>query len=530
MNLTRAAAGLLIGIMPLRAEATRVRAVAPVPITASLTPTFAPAPMTPSLNFFSAPGRIPAGLSLSLLSASPPPAAMPQQQPSESGETIYTGFNYVPPPATVVLEAVEPQSQRVMERARTTAEALEQDGRRGGLAPAPEGLELKGIAQRWRSERALNRGHWRRRKPTTIKDEKGRDLPLTYSMDSELGNADVLRALLSHKPALRRAEAMQKASIASFTMRNLMLGFKMSRSQVERFVLRPGVDLTRANLVFTDLRPGYFAEAAVRWPKISSLLKHLRYERWVGQALNGRFPVSVDADSDGSPEVRHASWESVPSRFDKLMRRLHGLFKAPQSHLHVGVPASIGNVRATDVARAVETKLILELASSHPSNLQAQDYRESILFGRNRSGERGLIKLEFNLWDEPHASHDLEIRYHEGLSHGLETLAFASRLIAEHDRLKHFAIKPVTIVDDLTVNLPGALDYAARVLAEAEDGETRRVAADLAVFSVEMRAVMQGVDYPEMMRQRAELAEYIRTRRVRERLTADMFLAPLTPR
>ena len=420
----------------------------------------------------------------------------------------------------------------------------------GASAPAPSRKEASAVAARAREERRRLSAFWSEPRGLLVR-AGGEDYPLTFSLDSELGYADALRAILRHEPSLEKLRAHVDEGGLSPAI-DLARELGMSAKQFDRFALRLGAERGKEKYSLTDLAPSHFAvivkqRFAGTIYQTNHTLRALLDEAAVAMDL----PVLASLDSlektlplrpeNGSYDVElaHSSWEEVRSVFAALIRRLHSSLVAPQTHLHLGIPSTIGRDATIAVARAVETIMILDLASAPPRNLPEQKFRATTLerevYRRDDDRHRGLVNLVFEEWKRPHLSNNLELRYHPDIETGLRWLALAAELTLRHRRLivhPDFDADPGIAVwnyrattDMITVNLQGALKYASLTLARSDDPAERTIAADLARFSQRMRKEESGNGLFSMGL-REEIADYLRSRLVPQRLTADRFLKP----
>lgn len=183
------------------------------------------------------------------------------------------------------------------------------------------------------------------------------------------------------------------------------------------------------------------------------------------------FPVVVHWDGFASLELTHESYETVPSQYRSLLRKIHETFENPQTHLHLGVPSTAVTPGEVDaIARAIETRAVLHHAL------------QPISFGVPRSGSAngalntsehwytGPISVEHNRWER---THDIELRqwdHREGdyIEDGLNLIAFGSRLAQQPARL---VLKPVPYGwgDRSAMNLSGGLRYGGEMLSRNAD-------------------------------------------------------------
>ncbi len=416
-------------------------------------------------------------------------------------------------------------------------------------APAPSRARLQELVQRARQEKGRLAAFWNGARRARVHVGR-KSFPLTYSLDSELGGGDAFRIIERDPVSLAELDQTLGPPVAPAKLAAIL---DLDVKQLERFALKPGVARGAEAYRYSDLRPSYFGAAveSAYYNVLSGRLTVGTMKRITAQAVSrvglprkagdespGEGPVPLVGSATSSDlELAHASWEDIPRRFGSLIRHFHGVLSEPNTHLHIGLPSAIGKDATVAVARAVETLMILELASANPSHLAEQIYRYSTLTtsAYDRVDDaRGLINLRFGEWETPHLTDNLELRFYPDIETGLRWQALAGELARRHGRLKVFRrFEPRWTMgahgdrtDRLTVNLPSALEYAALLLEGSPDADTRPIAADLRQLSDSAGREVYGPAGQISLELRAKISRYLRSRRVRERMTMDVFLQP----
>jgi hypothetical protein len=344
-----------------------------------------------------------------------------------------------------------------------------------------------------RCESALLPVFWTTAEPHTLGKQD-----LTYSFDSELRDFDVFaflmqtesgRALLNRKYGARKYSAQQLADLAG-----------VSEKQLKVFGLRKEVDRSQTRFALTDLNPKLMDAAvsskrkglALRWNQLVGWLSPPAEVGEVERELQSRgLPVETHLDYSGlQVEVTHGSYEVSPSRYYALVKDgMHGLFKTPQTHLHLGMPGSLRPEEAHAIARAVETKIILNWAASQDSEGARLAYYEgsSLRADIKQAELRGAIRMQLNEWTVPAPSHNLEIRQWDSIEDGLDLLGLAGELVLEHERLRIIpAFDAAKISDPFTDNLNGALKYAGELLSRSAEPEKASIGNGLLALASEV--------------------------------------------
>ena len=172
------------------------------------------------------------------------------------------------------------------------------------------------------------------------------------------------------------------------------------------------------------------------------------------------------------------------------------------------------------IARAVESRIILEMAHSSPrasGELYATSY--STLRGTPKSANKsaGVVRLNYKRHKEPFPMHDLEVRNYLKLNEGLNHIALASRMGEDHSRvivLDSFSAK--NIVDPYTSNLNGALKYVGEIAKKKGNEEVGSRLVELA------NKIEAEGKITEAMRK--EVHEYLREIEVMKMLEPNFFL------
>ncbi|OFZ53356.1 MAG: hypothetical protein A2428_10360 [Bdellovibrionales bacterium RIFOXYC1_FULL_54_43] len=366
---------------------------------------------------------------------------------------------------------------------------------------------------------------WKQNQPMLLTAKDGSKVPLTFSHDSEIGNT-ILHRLLRDDPE-GWAALKEAASRYTYPIEQLMREFGLSRKQFIAFALRKGVDPSKP-LTPTDLNAFYFA---VLWDKV----QHSALNR-VGFNVNrdlvtplknamARKGLNLAAHIDGGfVEFTHPSSEQVPRVFADEMRKFYKATEsAAEVHLHVGLPArAINRSQGLAIARALETKVVLGLARrySEVDNVTAPSHNVASNLWNNELSDRGLVYYKPGEFKEPVAAHDLELRLVPDLEEGMEQVEFVAQLAQRAGRLdisgESFG---ATTLDRYVGNLSGALEYAARALANSGNPNDAGLASGLR----ELASRAQERLSPAM---RKEISKFLAKNNVESRLTPELFLKP----
>ena len=263
--------------------------------------------------------------------------------------------------------------------------------------------------------------------------------PLTFSFDSEIPYDDVFRLFLETREDFQALDEVLKGQL--FTKQALIRILKISEKQIQAgFVLRRGIPMDQGKYRMTDLNPRFFG--LLFDAKLVNILNINPESRKIMKLLEGilrkrGFNISAHLDC-GFIEITHESWETVPSSFMRIVGNIHSTFKRPQMHLHIGIPSVVSEKEMLGIARAVESKVILDMLVFDPTEGEALKYRKGSALRTDPNPQtKGVIRLGVREWKKPGParSHNLEIRQWLDLNHGLGLLEFASHLAMNHQSL-----------------------------------------------------------------------------------------------
>lgn len=378
---------------------------------------------------------------------------------------------------------------------------------------------------------------WLQNEAVTVAGKNQKQFPLTFSFDSEVSLENTYRYLISNpeseawlKQVLEAPSEGLKAFLSNSSLSKPELAnlLQVSERQFDRFVLRKGIDENKASFFLLDLNPSYLHGA---------YFNHARHERNSGAFLhelqvgfktslikNG-FPVSLHMDA-ANFEITHASSERIPAQFRKLVvEGLHTQIKNPQTHLHIGLPEkAITNTKALEITRAVETKIILELAEGWEPGTKELAFVDGTSL-RADPGDvdyRGVVRLGYSEFSKPVKAHNLEIRQWDTIEGGLENLALAAEMAKRHREIKVVKMHTPVVDDPYTSSLLGALEYSAVILARSGKSEEKKLAKKL--LALHQKGIRSWENERENSEFRTEVKKFLLTNNIRARLTLDSFL------
>lgn len=354
----------------------------------------------------------------------------------------------------------------------------------------------------------------------------GISFPLTYSFDSEIPTVNWL-GMIHTSPRMR--EAFENATSELETLRlprtkeQLSKIFNLSVKQFQSFALRKSVDKNKASFDLWDLNPNYldiliekFVNLNERNELAESMSPSLR------ETVLEVYGLQTNSEIDGiaTIELQHALYSDVPIEFARQISTLHRVFSRPQTHLHIGIPASIGEEKALAIARAVETKVVFDLAMKFEVGENNLVYSSGTNLRHKPIHDRGPVFLKLNEFDEPFIAHDLEIRQWPNITEGMNLLALASQLVQAYQYVRVFEMSKMRKVysDGRVGNLKGALEYASLVLRDNADPRISGIAARLLEFSQEIRTT----SIPDALI--SQIGTYISENNVNDLLNLEVFL------
>ena len=377
-------------------------------------------------------------------------------------------------------------------------------------------------------EKALNE-FWDREGGQVLTDGKGLSQPLAFGFDSEISLSEAYGLILNSPKKLREFKknfkelrdwrgplTLSKPRKAAAWAET----FGLSEKQLQAFAIRKGVKRAKASFLPTDLNPTFFH----KWVNDNgaySLVNAFLVEPVRGiLKKREKFPVKAWQDTL-NVEIQHESFERSPRIFDRLIGRLHRVFKKPQTHLHLGIPSEVvSREKAFSIARALETKIILKWALDEPKPAAGPYADYSYLTASSYVGGKGAIQLNYDRWGQPVISHDIEVREWDNIGHGMALLSFAARMALEHARIKVLAnFKPADIRDRFTINLNGALRYAGEMLVDS--GDPTRVEAGRGLLSLS-RQIEEARSIDGLMR--VKIHAYLKSQRILGMLDENIFL------
>jgi hypothetical protein len=356
---------------------------------------------------------------------------------------------------------------------------------------------------------------------------------LTYSFDSELPQADVMRLLLSHQST--QEELTRFLRSVPITQAELIQGLEVhSIEQLRAFALRRQarpVERAGVGLSYTlnDLFPGPLARITSNEARMERLLSRVGRHRFDLQQTLARLSqlffaeqgMRVGAHLDlNVVELTHATYERAPATFARQIETLHSLVSLPSTHLHLGIPARLRNpLEALAVARAVEArvtvKMILQTESGASPQLTYLNSSTFLGWRHQRRGERGLVRFTHQRFQAPTAMHDLEIRQWSSIEEGMEYLSFASELSTRPGTLIPFEGLETLRLDSQAGDVIGALDYISDLLQVSRDRTHQEIARRLRTWANLVRRpeswVITGTNQQHLDRTlRAQLAQELR--------------------
>ena len=339
---------------------------------------------------------------------------------------------------------------------------------------------------------------------------------LTYSLDSEVTPADAYRYISTDPQAL----SALKDSLPNQTyhIQEILRLTGLSEGQFKFFGLRKGIPKDQQVFHVTELAPEVFGTV---------LSKKMDYPAaLLSNSLNiitskKNIPLKAGID-DQDVEFRHTSYETSPLQFKLVIEDLHKKAKTPMTHIHVGLPGEISRAKTAEITRSVEAEAILTLAEDAALGQDNLPYYEFTTLNETQpslSHQRGVVRLGYHEWTQPHLSHNLEIRQYGNLKHGLALVEKVSYLAQNHDRLIVTETALERIPDTVTANLPGALFHVGSVLKRSQDAGDQSVAHQLLKFSSEI------LSHGEItLEKRLEIANFLIKTKPLQRLKVDYYL------
>ncbi len=156
------------------------------------------------------------------------------------------------------------------------------------------------------------------------------------------------------------------------------------------------------------------------------------------------WPLLAGTDFD-DVELRHKKWEISPLCFKTTVDQIHKTFAHARTHFHIGLPSkTVSPEISYTIARAVEMRIVLALTEAgfieEPEKVNFFSEAPVIsttLIDTNqyRTTGRGVISLGVDEWVTPTLSHNLELRMHLGIRHGLDLIQFVTYLSQNHEKL-----------------------------------------------------------------------------------------------
>jgi hypothetical protein len=380
---------------------------------------------------------------------------------------------------------------------------------------------------------------WERTAPVMLEGPRGKQLPITFSHDTEVLFDETLEFVQRRPEAFARVAAMAK-QVPSSHFQSVL---QMSPKQFNIFALRKGVDRRQTEtLSVLDLNPAHFYSYVERvngtpaFKEIEPLLIALTEEVRVALSSGG-LSLESHIDPYGCSEFTHASSEQNPSAFRSQVMEVHRPFKTPGSHVHLGLPSEVvSKPQATAIARALATRTMIAIAAESPKagKWPQPTNRGSVLSG---DGWKGLLALYFDRFKQPVPAHDLEIRRGRNLQHALELGEFGVRLAQQHDQLEVSARRFGNGAQDpYWGDIQGALDYAGTMLSRAIDPERRMVGEGLLALTEEVcrhQPAPRRINEHDLPQRelppdlRKKVHEFIKRNQVEELLAQDqVFLKP----
>jgi hypothetical protein len=372
---------------------------------------------------------------------------------------------------------------------------------------------------------------------------KGTEKPFSFSFDSEITYNDILKAMKNDPDGLQLLQENTVLNI-DVMINEIIENTKISEAKLRSFHLLGGRDKNKKEFRLWEIDPSFFISS----PKLK--LANISQDLYLA-SLDSVFSVymktkdyryAVGKGGDDI-EVRHENFETNPSRFKKMMDDFQSQFTYPNTHLHVGIPATVKFENLMAIVRAIEVRTVFGLILQRNGTSSKISYNhftsldekapELTFFRVNESGtnatRRGVIKLKISRWKEPFATHDLEIRQYYDFAEGLKNLALAAELANRRKKLLQIDFElpaNLQIKDPYVGNVHGAVWYASAILRESKNSKDQELGSRLRLLLNSYSKPSERPDSKELKQLNhfyEKLADFIEQNNIMDKLNADAF-------
>ena len=373
--------------------------------------------------------------------------------------------------------------------------------------------------------RAVGADVWESDDQVLVRARDGKLYPITFSFDAELHEPEEYFRLIWKDPqALDEFHDLLAGRGHTYTVEEILKKLKISRKKFDSFVVQKGVS-PQGRISITELNWKYAVELYKMTPELRrpNPMAVLPVIQGVFNRMGLPFETLLDG---GNPELRHVRFELSPKAYRKLMdEKVYALFSYPDTHFHMGIP-DIGPERTEDVARAMETRMVLMMTlngAGFDPELPKLRFKSTHLRPDYPPGYvgKGFVQTTQGRWKDPHLTNDLELRQATSVDDAYDNLRIAMQLAQNHEKLRSVPIPEHGVEDGYTGNLPGALKYASEMLGGSTDPRRQAIARGLNQFYG--RILLAKEVTPAI---RVEIANYLKKRKVLDLLEADAFLKP----
>lgn len=319
---------------------------------------------------------------------------------------------------------------------------------------------------------------WADEKPLFVELD-GKALPIQLSYDAEITHHDIYKRVLKDPELTKEFEDLVEKHLAHSVAKNKFLSIfglsrepfrirlddlaeilKASPKQVKAFHIRKNIDTDKDSFRITDLNPRafdlFFDELFFKLYKGESVTGFslppkpaqrlfTAYKNFVNRMIQGDEFESVATQDLIYIELAYKGSTNIPSKFSNdLANRVWTHFPSASAHMHLGIPSELGDEKFLSIARALEARIILQLAretlSSSDSRLAYSSYtvlesEPELHFNKLAIAARGVIRATANRFTDPVPAYDLELRQYTSHAEGLSNLELGTQLIQKHDQL-----------------------------------------------------------------------------------------------
>jgi hypothetical protein len=352
---------------------------------------------------------------------------------------------------------------------------------------------------------------WKGSNPITL---YGSTEKLSMSYDGEIPWDEYLKFVRTDEEALERLKEITKDF--NYTRNKLKYALNMSDKQLDIFVIPKNSELAgKASWNITELPPRFFAfqiERKLPSNELDDLAKSFE------KLLKKRGFSSQGFPDMGFIEIAHSTFDTSPAQYISTMNRLKKEFPKASFHLHLGIPNNlVSEAETMAVARAVESKIILQLAESNfNKELSYSDFtslhKDNLIADESVHRYRGVIRM--GLYEFTRA-HNIEIRQYSSLAEGLDLVRFGANLSKNHQALyqvKKFA--PKLAQDKQTISLHGALEYMGHLFRNKGTREHVELGNEMIKLSREVLTPERAV-IPEM---RSKVQKFLIKNKILEKM------------